>query len=63
MTIFNLKDVPIIVNGKVQTIEADEQKRNEVETLGQVGRCIYARPCGCRIMQGRVPEVWKESER
>jgi formamidopyrimidine-DNA glycosylase len=30
-----------------------------VENLKQVGRSVYTRPCGHRIGQGRVPEVWK----
>ena len=31
-----------------------------VERLEQVGRCAYARPCNCRVAQGRVPVVWKQ---
>lgn len=30
-----------------------------VESVRQVGRCIYA-SCGCRVCQGRVPDVWKD---
>lgn len=26
-----------------------------LESLEQVGRCVYARPCGCRQYQGKVP--------
>jgi uncharacterized Zn finger protein (UPF0148 family) len=26
-----------------------------LDKLEQVGRCVYARPCGCRQYQGRVP--------
>lgn len=33
-----------------------------VDALQQVGRCVYTRPCGCRIGQGIVPEVWKTGE-
>lgn len=33
---------------------------NHVGQLEQVGRCVYARPCGCRIWQGTVPEAWRE---
>jgi len=32
---------------------------NHVDRLEQVGRCAYARPCNCRVAQGRVPAVWK----
>jgi len=31
-----------------------------VERMEQVGRSVYARPCGCRLWQGRVPDAWKE---
>lgn len=27
--------------------------------LTQVGRCVYAAPCGCRQYQGTLPEKWK----
>ena len=30
-----------------------------IEKLEQVGRCVYARPCGCRQFQGKVPAAWK----
>ena len=30
-----------------------------VKRLDQVRRSTYARPCGCRIGQGQVPNVWK----
>lgn len=33
---------------------------NHVGLLEQIGRCVYARPCGCRIWQGSVPEAWRE---
>ena len=26
-----------------------------IETLEQVGDCVYAFPCGCRQYQGKVP--------
>lgn len=29
-----------------------------VESMEQVGRCVYSRPCGCRQLQGRVPKEW-----
>lgn len=30
-----------------------------VARLQQIGRCVYAQPCGCRIWQGQVPEAWE----
>lgn len=30
-----------------------------VEKLKKDGRCVYARPCGCRQYQGEVPESWE----
>lgn len=30
-----------------------------VDRLDQVGRCVYARPCNCRVWQGRVPQAWR----
>jgi hypothetical protein len=32
---------------------------NHVTELNQVGRCVYARPCGCRVWQGGIPSAWK----
>lgn len=32
-----------------------------VTGLKQVGRCVYARPCGCRLWQGRIPAAWDTS--
>lgn len=29
-----------------------------IDILQQVGRSVYARPCGCRLWQGYVPEAW-----
>ncbi len=31
-----------------------------IDRVEQVGRCVYARPCGCRVFQGRVPDAWKK---
>lgn len=31
----------------------------QVTALEQAGRCVYARPCGCRLWQGKVPKEWK----
>ncbi|MFA5379438.1 MAG: hypothetical protein WC455_27020 [Dehalococcoidia bacterium] len=31
-----------------------------VNFLRQVSRCVYAYPCGCRVCQGRVPDVWQQ---
>lgn len=33
-----------------------------VTALEQIGRCVYAEPCGCRLWQGTIPEAWLESE-
>lgn len=33
--------------------------RRRVDQLRQVGRCVYASPCGCRLWQGKVPEAWR----
>ena len=30
----------------------------QVTQLDKVGRCVYARPCGCRLWQGSVPKEW-----
>ena len=30
----------------------------KVESAEQIGRCVYARPCGCRAGQGELPERW-----
>jgi hypothetical protein len=27
-----------------------------IEKKEQVGRCVYGRPCGCRLYQGRLPK-------
>lgn len=32
----------------------------KIERMQQVGRCVYARPCNCRLWQGRIPNVWRE---
>lgn len=29
-----------------------------IQSMDQVGRCVYARPCGCRQYQGRVSKAW-----
>lgn len=31
----------------------------KVTALQKIGRCVYARPCGCRLWQGTVPDAWK----
>lgn len=42
--------------------EGDEcpQCGEKVESAEQIGRCVYARPCGCRVGQGELPERWKK---
>jgi hypothetical protein len=41
--------------------ESDECFRcgRTVSALEQIGRSVYARPCGCRLWQGNVPEAWR----
>lgn len=41
-----------------QTEECPHCKQH-VDSLEQVGRCVYANPCGCRVYQGRVPAFWE----
>lgn len=33
--------------------------KRKIETVKQVGRCVYAYPCGDRLYQGKIPESWK----
>lgn len=33
-----------------------------VDHLEKVGRCVYARPCGCRQYQGRLPQSGESGE-
>ncbi len=33
-----------------------------VDGLSKVGRCVYARPCGCRLWQGTIPAAWRNNE-
>jgi hypothetical protein len=33
--------------------------KEKVESLEQIGRCTYARPCGHRLWQGKVPDAWR----
>lgn len=30
-----------------------------VDSLSQVGRCVYSAPCGCRLWQGKIPAAWR----
>lgn len=30
--------------------------KTPIQHWQQVGRCVYAEPCGCRLYQGRVPK-------
>lgn len=32
----------------------------KINTLEQIGKCVYAFPCGCRLWQGSVPDAWNE---
>ena len=52
------------VMNEIATFERRETENclachRHVDRLEQVGRCVYARPCGCRQWQGYVPEVWQ----
>jgi hypothetical protein len=31
----------------------------EITAMRQVGRCVYAAPCECRLWQGSIPESWR----
>lgn len=39
--------------------ETCTQCGGHVESMEQVGRCVYARPCGCRLWQGVIPTAWR----
>jgi hypothetical protein len=30
-----------------------------IQAMEKIGRSVYARPCGCRLWQGNVPEAWR----
>ena len=32
-----------------------------IKAMEKIGRSVYARPCGCRLWQGTVPDAWKKS--
>lgn len=32
----------------------------KVASLQKIGRCVYARPCDCRLWQGGIPEAWRD---
>lgn len=40
--------------------DACPQCGETVESAEEIGRCVYARPCGCRVFQGELPERWKK---
>ena len=41
--------------------ETDQCMRcsSTVQAMEKIGRCVYARPCGCRLWQGTIPDAWK----
>ncbi len=43
---------------EARTSEACPHCGAHVTALDQVGKCVYARPCGCRIGQMNVPSAW-----
>ncbi len=55
------------LNEKLEHLEALWTRRSQecphcgahVERMDQVGKCVYARPCGCRQGQGRLHAAWK----
>lgn len=48
--------------GKLHNHETDIciHCRKKVNKLVQVGRCVYASPCNCRLWQGKIPKEWQE---
>ncbi len=33
-----------------------------ITRMEKIGRCTYARPCGCRLWQGQVPDAWHSAK-
>ena len=33
--------------------------KGKIKSMSQVGRCVYASPCQCRLWQGKLPDAWK----
>jgi hypothetical protein len=48
-----------IVDFQLRRTEACPQCGKYVESVEKIRRCIYARPCGCRLWQGTIPEAWQ----
>jgi hypothetical protein len=48
-----LENFAKMLEGKAETCLRCNQPINKLE---QVGRSVYARPCGCRQYQGKVPK-------
>lgn len=42
------------------TSDVCPQCGEKVDEAEEIGRCVYARPCGCRVYQGKLPERWKK---
>lgn len=51
-----LESMANLMQGKSDVCPQCEQKINQLE---QVGRCVYAHPCGHRLYQGRLPKGYK----
>lgn len=48
-----------MVDFQLRRTEACPQCSQSVASVEKVGRCIYARPCGCRLWQGVIPQAWR----
>lgn len=44
------------------TIDTCPHCKQTVENLKQVGRSVYAQPCGHRLYQGFIPPNWKKKD-
>lgn len=61
-----IKEVEDRATNAVKGLIDFEQRKTEgcphcgkhVTRLEQVGHCTYARPCNCRLWQGKIPEAW-----
>lgn len=54
-----LKDFIKMLQGEAETCI---RCGKPIDNLEEVGRCVYARPCGCRQYQGKVPASYKGRE-
>lgn len=58
-----LDDVRVIVVNMFKLMARESENchlcGSRVESIEQVGKSVYANPCGCRLWQGLVPDAWK----